>query len=187
MSDRKEQIINATIRLFAKDGVGVATSSIAKEAGVSNGTLFNYFSTKQDLIDGVYLFIKEEMADAIIGTLDGDVEIKALLFKVWGGYIAWALGNPLQHETVELLKTSQLLGEDVKQAGQELWATVFEAFEKGIQDKILMDVPVFFLCELAAGQLNATLSYIQNHNSESDNEQELVEKSFEIYWNGIKA
>ena len=47
----KEKTIAAAIKLFAKQGYhGTSTLQIAKEAGVSQATVFKYFKTKEDLL-----------------------------------------------------------------------------------------------------------------------------------------
>jgi AcrR family transcriptional regulator len=47
----KEKILDSAIELFYKKGYrGVATKEIAKKAGVSEGTVFKYYSTKKDLL-----------------------------------------------------------------------------------------------------------------------------------------
>ncbi len=58
---KKQALLEAAIELFAKDGFWqTTTASIAQEAGVATGKLFNYFPTKNDLIDELYLSIKRE-------------------------------------------------------------------------------------------------------------------------------
>ena len=47
----KEKTIAAAIKLFAKQGYhGTSTLQIAKEAGISQATVFKYFKTKEDLL-----------------------------------------------------------------------------------------------------------------------------------------
>ena len=41
--DKRSAILSAAIRLIATEGLGVATATIAKEARISNGSLFTYF------------------------------------------------------------------------------------------------------------------------------------------------
>ena len=62
---KPETILAAALSLFRSEGVNVSTARIAKQAGVSNGTLFNYFPTKQALIDALYVSIKTELAAAV--------------------------------------------------------------------------------------------------------------------------
>jgi len=49
--DKKQLILGTALKLFVEAGFhGTATSKIAAEANVANGTLFNYFRTKEELI-----------------------------------------------------------------------------------------------------------------------------------------
>ena len=51
---RKYQIMNAAMEVFARDGYHTASiSRIAKEAKVSKGLLYNYFSSKEELLKAV--------------------------------------------------------------------------------------------------------------------------------------
>ena len=48
---RREQIIEAATRVFAEKGFRRATTrEVAREAGVSEGTIYNYFEDKDDLL-----------------------------------------------------------------------------------------------------------------------------------------
>ena len=50
----KTKTIEAAIKLFAKQGYqGTSTLQIAKEAGVSQATVFKYFKTKEDLLHSI--------------------------------------------------------------------------------------------------------------------------------------
>jgi AcrR family transcriptional regulator len=48
---RREQIVEAATRVFAEKGFGRATTrEVAREAGVSEGTIYNYFEDKDALL-----------------------------------------------------------------------------------------------------------------------------------------
>ena len=50
--DRKEEILNAALELFAKHGVSHTTmQDIAQKAGISKGLIYNYFLSKEDLLN----------------------------------------------------------------------------------------------------------------------------------------
>lgn len=51
----RESLLVAARELFAERGVDVAMADIARRAGVSNGTLYNHFSTRADLIEAVFV------------------------------------------------------------------------------------------------------------------------------------
>jgi AcrR family transcriptional regulator len=54
----KERILAAALALFREKGLeGTTTKEVSKKAGIAEGTLFNYFKTKEDL--ALYFFQKE--------------------------------------------------------------------------------------------------------------------------------
>lgn len=54
----KERILEAALHLFREKGIErTTTKEISKRAGIAEGTLFNYFKTKEDL--ALYFFQKE--------------------------------------------------------------------------------------------------------------------------------
>ena len=59
--DKREQIILAAMTLLIENGVqGTPMSAIAKEANTGMGTIYNYFPTKEDLINSTYIYIKQD-------------------------------------------------------------------------------------------------------------------------------
>ena len=57
-------IIESALGIFAKDGyIGTSMQSIAIKAGVSKGNLYNYFTSKQDLLEGVMTFGLDQFAE----------------------------------------------------------------------------------------------------------------------------
>ena len=60
-------IIESALEIFAKDGyIGTSMQSIAIKAGVSKGNLYNYFTSKQDLLEGVLTFGLDQFAEYFI-------------------------------------------------------------------------------------------------------------------------
>lgn len=52
MSDTKEKIMYAALRLFARSGFGaVSVSEIAGELGISKGALYKHYKNKRDIFD----------------------------------------------------------------------------------------------------------------------------------------
>jgi len=55
-TDKQKKILEASIKLFAEKGyANTSTAEIAKVAGVSVGTLFNYYKTKETLLLAIIL------------------------------------------------------------------------------------------------------------------------------------
>ena len=59
--ERKEQIMRAAIRVFARRGIfGTKMNMIAAEAGISHGLLYHYFKSKDELFITVVQWSMEE-------------------------------------------------------------------------------------------------------------------------------
>ncbi len=57
-------IIESALKLFAEEGyTGASMQSISKKSGVSKGNLYNYFTSKQDLLEGVLTFGLNQFAN----------------------------------------------------------------------------------------------------------------------------
>jgi len=69
----KRAILRAALVLFAEKGFyRTTTKAISRKAGIAEGTLFNYFETKEDL---ALYFFEQELA-GIIEWYDGDPRVK---------------------------------------------------------------------------------------------------------------
>jgi TetR/AcrR family fatty acid metabolism transcriptional regulator len=62
--ERADSVLEAATRLFGEEGFhAVSTRKIAAAAGVSEGTLFNYFSSKNELISAILARIYSELTE----------------------------------------------------------------------------------------------------------------------------
>jgi AcrR family transcriptional regulator len=116
---RRQLILDAALRCFSKNGFhNTTTADIVRESGVSQGTLYLYFATKDDVI--VALADDRRQGDAMLNALaQGErdpIEGLALLVELHGrslsdpqrldarrvGVQGWAeaLRNPTVHESL---------------------------------------------------------------------------------------
>ncbi|MGK8436793.1 TetR/AcrR family transcriptional regulator [Ectopseudomonas hydrolytica] len=62
----RQGLIDAALRLFARKEVGdVALLEVANEAEVASGTVYNYFRTRDEVVEAVGLALADEFADTI--------------------------------------------------------------------------------------------------------------------------
>ncbi|WP_430459849.1 TetR/AcrR family transcriptional regulator [Thalassolituus sp. LLYu03] len=72
----RQQLLDAALKIYAHKGAGeLALNELAQEAGVSNGTVYNYFRTKEDVLEAVSLAqaeaLSHEVALISTGVADG--------------------------------------------------------------------------------------------------------------------
>lgn len=62
----RQQLLDAALKIYAYKGAGeLALNELAQEAGVSNGTVYNYFRTKEEVLEAVSLALAEELSHEI--------------------------------------------------------------------------------------------------------------------------
>lgn len=79
-TDRRNQILDAAAELFVEKGFHpTTTKSIAKRAGVAEGTIYNYFESKTDVLLGIF----DRMQRAVMQTLPpenlNDLDFRAFI------------------------------------------------------------------------------------------------------------
>ncbi|MEL7106646.1 MAG: TetR/AcrR family transcriptional regulator [Pseudomonadota bacterium] len=119
LNPRQTQIAEAATALFLDQGVGVSTAAIAKAAGVSNGTLFNAFPTKQHLIDAIYLTTKRDFFDAL-ALKDGEGFTRASVRRLWEAHLTWSRSAPNRHKIKRLLLEAGLASAEAQSQADEM-------------------------------------------------------------------
>ena len=93
--DKRQALLRAALLLFTEHGFhGTPTSKIAKEAGVATGTLFNYFKTKEELINQLYLEVKQGLRSRLTEGVAEEQTIRGKVYRMWHNSISWALECP---------------------------------------------------------------------------------------------
>lgn len=84
---KRQQILEAAVKVFEERGYSDATvDSVAAEAGVAKGSVYNYFSSKQDLYTAVFTKSMANEENQILGQFErapSPVHRLLLLFDHW--------------------------------------------------------------------------------------------------------
>lgn len=93
--DKKQALLEAATQAIAQSGIAASTAVIARNAGVAEGTLFRYFATKDELINTLYLHLKQDLCQSMIMELDRSItDAKMMTRFIWNSYISWGLNHP---------------------------------------------------------------------------------------------
>lgn len=85
---RKTKIALAALDLFAEKGLNATSiSDVAKHAGIGKGTVYEYFSSKEELIITAFIAWMEqmmgmEMTDALLSIEDPEKRIRSLILAI---------------------------------------------------------------------------------------------------------
>lgn len=68
----RQQLLDAAMRVYARAGAGgLALNALAEEAGVSNGTVYNYFRTREEVLEAVGLELAVQLSEQVLVFSEG--------------------------------------------------------------------------------------------------------------------
>jgi AcrR family transcriptional regulator len=186
VNDKEKQLIEAAIDLFAQEGFwNTPTSRIAKHAGVATGTLFNYFESKDVLIDAVYTQIKQEMLQHLMPDYPENGTIKARIEHVWFRYTDWGVRFPVRYGLLEQLKLSNLVSAEAQQSQEAELAFAYDMIEEGIRDGLFVAIDRIYLGMIFYAQLETAIHYAIHHNLTDMALTRHITQGFEMLWKGL--
>jgi AcrR family transcriptional regulator len=124
-ADKRRIILDAAVRVFARQGFyGCRVSDIADEAGVAYGLVYHYFSSKDEVLDTLFLERWNVLLEAIRETDGQEISPRSKLYA-----IASFIVDSYRHDP-ELMKV--IIVEVTRAAnsfGQTHFAKIREAYE----------------------------------------------------------
>jgi AcrR family transcriptional regulator len=171
--------VAAAIRVIVQQGLSAPTATIAREAGVANGSLFTYFETKADLFNQLYLELKEEMASAALEGLPAKAALRAQFFHVWSNWIGWAARNPEKRRALALLGVADDITPATRAAGHKTMAKLAELMEQSRAKGPMRDAPYELVASLMNALAEATMDFVVNDPGHADQHCKI---GFEAVW-----
>ncbi len=185
--DKKEKIIDTALKLFVENGFhGTATSKIAQEAGVANGTLFNYFKTKDELVVAIYISVKEDMADFLIKNIKDSDNFKDVMKSQFWASLFWALNNQMKFKFIQQFHTSPYVDKIEQEVTQSQVLPHLKLIQTGIDKGLIKKLPVDFIYSIISSQTFGVYQYIISKQFTKVQQHETVEQTFELLWDMIK-
>ena len=93
VNDRKQEIVQATLDLAAKNGLGtVSMQQIADRVGITKASLYNHYSSKDEIVESMYEMIRQSAKERSSKTeVDYDAltstgSLKSILSNAVGSY-----------------------------------------------------------------------------------------------------
>jgi AcrR family transcriptional regulator len=155
--DRRKAILSAATRVIASQGLAAATAAIAKEAGVSNGSLFVYFDTKAALLNELYIALKTEMTAAATGGLPADGEPREQVFHMWTQWLRWATTNPEKRRALAQLEVADDITADSHRTVRSAFSGIADLLERSRATGPMRDAPLGFVLSLTNAIADTTI------------------------------
>ncbi|MBU0983281.1 MAG: TetR/AcrR family transcriptional regulator [candidate division Zixibacteria bacterium] len=139
---KQEALFEATVKVVNETGFAQSSvSKIAKEAGISPATLYIYYKNKEDLLVSTYVQIKQNLSTALLVGFDDSRPIRDILKRLWTNAFHFGTQNRAYFEFVEQFSNSPYAGLVNSAEVEEFFEPLARVMQRGIDEKILKDVP----------------------------------------------
>ncbi|MEX0492503.1 TetR/AcrR family transcriptional regulator [Raoultella terrigena] len=154
--EKRRAVLESAIVEVSRLGVSAPTSLIAKEAGVSVGTLFRYFQSKEILLNELYLYLKRNLCEYLEGNYQSIKPIQERMHYLWDSHIDWGLNYPEKSSALNQLMVSDIISAETHEAALELfpYVDIDEAYNNS---SVFRGLPRSFADEIFIALADATL------------------------------
>jgi AcrR family transcriptional regulator len=180
--EKRNAILQATAHEIAEAGLGAPIAKIAQRAGLAEGTLFTYFINKDELLNELYLELKNEVYDKINADFPHKGSLQRRAWHIWAGYLDWAIAFPAKRKATMQLHVSDVITPEthlrtVTKRG-EIDATLQE-LEKSTG---LRGLPSGFAAATMAAMQEAAMDFITKAPKQRE---ELIKRTFKVVWRAL--
>lgn len=180
---KRKAILDATLRIFAEQGIAHApTSAISKAAGVAEGSLFTYFKSKDELMNELYREIRLDFDRALTDfPCNSDPETR--LRFMWNRFVDLGVAQPERLTVIRQLRESGRLLKVNEKPGLMI-LEILSAIRESIGWSESNDTPLEFMVLQLRATAEAAIEFILAHPGQQARIREL---GFKLIWRGLKA
>jgi AcrR family transcriptional regulator len=177
--EKRSAIMSAAVRVIASQGLGAATATIAREAGVSNGSLFNYFETKAELLNQLYIELKTEMGAVALEGLPTKSDVRSQMLHIWRHWLHWAVSCPEKRRALAHLSVSDDITSETRKTAHQAMVGVVALVERSRKDGPLRNAPLGLVSALMSAMADTTMDFMI---SDPANAHKHCKTTFEAVW-----
>lgn len=139
--EKRKALMEAAIDLFSTQGFhATPTQQISDRAGVSAGTLFRYFPTKEDLIDSLQTSIHKALADTLDEAIHPEIPVEEQIRNVKRKVLQWMFENPKKSIFFEQFSSSPNITKRAKKEAGIQFSALDELYQKGVSHGMLRGI-----------------------------------------------
>ncbi|WP_339845523.1 TetR/AcrR family transcriptional regulator [uncultured Halopseudomonas sp.] len=148
IKDKRAAILQAALKVFAEGGVnGVPMPALAEEAGVGTGTIYRYFSSKEELVNQLFREEKVNLHKRLYSELEPSLTPYDKFAVVWQRMVLYTREAPASYRFMELQDHRPYLDDDSRTLDRETRAPLLEhyrslqkqgIYRKDIRAEVLM-------------------------------------------------
>lgn len=185
VAEKKQAIFRSTLRLIREFGFhGTPMSQIAQEAGVATGTIYHYFTSKDELIVELFRYCKELMHRATFKDEERALPYPDRFVAIWTNLVKHYISHPEVLSFLEQFFSSPYVKvvypEDCVCFQDEV--SVF--LKQGIREGHIKRLDINIISAAYLGTVSATAK--RHNNGRFTFDEQDMKHMVGIIWDGIK-
>ncbi len=182
--DKREQIIQAAMQLLVEQDVqATPMSAVAKKAQTGMGTIYNYFATKEELINAIFLYIVADQYRHVAQNVEGG-GVKKEFEQYYLGFSQYWLANPTHFFFVEQFDRSPIITLTTRQENLLILQPISQLLVTGQQQGLIKAFDVEGLLTFLNGGILAFIRWLLS--TQLPPYQPLLQAQLKIAWDAIK-
>ncbi len=185
VTDKKSALLTATLTLVNNHGFhNVPMSKIAKLAGVSPATIYLYFEHKQDLINTLYLEVKESFSACAFKNYDEEMSVKKGFEVIWFNIANYKLNKINEASFLAQCDNSPIIDEKIRVEGLKNLQPLLDLWERGKKEGIIKPLSHYILYSYTIYPLSFLLEMQEREICVVDEDVKI--QTFQAAWDAIK-
>lgn len=177
--EKRQAILNATVSEIAQVGLSASTARIAKGAELAEGTIFTYFSSKDDLFNELYVALKTEVYGRIHADFPHHSGLRERVRHIWIEYLRWAMEKPAERKVSVLLNLSTEVSAATRERVGAERSAVTQALQELDPRGAFQGLPSGFAASAMTAMQEAVMEMASKHPHQAD---QFIERAFDAFW-----
>jgi AcrR family transcriptional regulator len=183
-TDKRNALLDAATEIVATLGTAAPTSKIAQRAAVAEGTLFTYFSDKNDLLNQLYIQLKTDYRDAVMTGYPADKPLLDRARFFWDRSVAAAIKHPHKRKALNQLAVSDLITEKSRALCGEYFVTIKDMLRECTAKGVVKNQPPAFALAIMNAIADATIGFIEREPARA---KHYTKAGFDAFWKAVSS
>lgn len=183
--DKRILIMDVTLKLLSEHGFhGTPISLIAQSAGVGAGTIYRYFSNKEELINELFKEIKRNIIRAMLTDYLEEGTYKERFKHLWKNMLHFFMDHPKEFQFIEQHRYAPYMSNLTREESFMILSPIMMFFIESKGAKAMKDLPLYTIIALLYGPIVSLLKQHIDHNQTLTNER--IEQAVDACWDAIR-
>lgn len=164
LQDKKNAILRAALELIAEQGFhGTPISQIAQKANVNVGSIYYYFTNKDDLVNTLYINNKARLAQYAFQNYSRSAPVYEGFKQLLRNIVHYFVENPAELSFMEQFENSPLITSSTHEEYMRIGKPFEDLFERAKEQNLIKELPPVILQTLFTGAIvSLTKLYIKS-------------------------